>query len=377
MNRIKKIVIATSALVASTLIMCSAEEVKTTIEQFDEAVAATNISKIISMVSNKEIAQNVAFEKVIGKPELYQTWFAIAQIPTTNETYEAAAKDAVLALTDDFKWSPYDINDRAHFYFMKLERADQKAYAKMLNSALDAGNKMKFACVFANTWTIEKRNKNWYLVDINPELLAAYKRVVETASERALAGTLPPVVYASAIQKSYNLDPENTFVKFYNAEMFDYNDPEKYWYKGFIGIRDEVGTALRNKIISKVVAKDEAYAITIGKIEDSYVKTKNFTEKKVYPFLKNDKNKITTALYLKDNDKLVDSLAALDNSLDAKTLDEVIAVINTFDADYRAADVVKILKNINKKYTLKLYDDRDTWEPVLSKVRALIDTYNS
>lgn len=373
----KKMVIAASALVASTLTVCGAEEAKTSTERFDEAIAATNINKIISMVSKKEIAQDVAFEKVIGKPELYQTWFAVAQIPTTNETYEAAAKDAVLALTDDLKWNPYAIENRTHLYFKKLERADQKAYAKMLNSALDAGNKMIFACYFANTWTIQKNKKDWYLPDIDPELLAAYKRVVEIASEKALAGTLPPIVYQSAIFKTTILFPGNLFDKFYNAEMFDYNDPEKYFYAGFVGVRGEVGTALRNKIISKVVAKDEAFAMKIGKIEDNEVKTKNFTEKKVYPFLKNAKNKITTALYLKDNDKLVDTLAVLDNSLDAKTLDEVIAVINTFDADYRAADVVKILKNINKKYTLKLYDDRDIWEPVLSKVRAMIDTYNN
>jgi len=371
---IKTIIVA---CIAFTAIVCNSEEAKTPAEQFDEAVAAKNINTIMSMVSKKEIAQDVAFEKVIEKPALYKTWFYVAQTPTTNETYEAAAKDALFNLTDDLKWNPYSISGRVIPYFKKLERADQKAYAKMLNDAVDAGNKMIFACYFAHTWTIQKNKKDWYLANIDPELLTAYKHVVETASERALAGTLPPVAYHSAIYKSYILDPKNTFAKFYNAEMFDYDDREKYWFTGFIYRKGEIGTALRNKIIAKVVAKDEDLAMKIGKFEDNEVKTKSFTEKKVYPFLKNVKNKITTALYLKDNDKLVDSLTALDNSLDAKTLDSVVAVINIFDTDYRTADVVRILKNINKKYTLKLYDDRDTWEPILSKVRALIDTYNN
>ena len=59
--------------------------------------------------------------------------------------------------------------------------------------------------------------------------------------------------------------------------------------------------------------------------------------------------------------------------LTADQLENVIPVINSLDADYRAADVVKALRNINARYTIKLYDDRKTWEPILSKIRALID----
>ena len=66
----------------------------------------------------------------------------------------------------------------------------------------------------------------------------------------------------------------------------------------------------------------------------------------------------------------------IDSSIASELIEKVVAQINTFDPDYRAADVLKALRVINKKYTLKLYDDRDTWEPILSKVRALIDVYN-
>ena len=80
------------------------------------------------------------------------------------------------------------------------------------------------------------------------------------------------------------------------------------------------------------------------------------------------------ALLLKDNDKLLDALVKSTNDMTADEINAVIAMAVAFDADYRAVDVLKVLKNINSKYTLKLYDDRDTWEPILSKVRALIDT---
>jgi len=76
---------------------------------------------------------------------------------------------------------------------------------------------------------------------------------------------------------------------------------------------------------------------------------------------------------LDDGDKVLDALLVSTDYLTADDINYVIGKIVGFDADYRQADVVRILKNINAKYTLKLYDDRDTWEPILSKVRALID----
>ena len=80
------------------------------------------------------------------------------------------------------------------------------------------------------------------------------------------------------------------------------------------------------------------------------------------------------ALDINDTDKMLDALVASTADLTPEDITTIIEKVVTFDADYRTADVVKILKNINAKYTLKLYDDRDTWEPILSKVRALIDT---
>lgn len=80
------------------------------------------------------------------------------------------------------------------------------------------------------------------------------------------------------------------------------------------------------------------------------------------------------ALYLEDKDKIIDAFKSnLDLNIDAKNMNSLINIILSIDYDYRKNEVLSILKNINCKYTLKLYDDRDTWEPVLSKVRALIE----
>ncbi len=80
------------------------------------------------------------------------------------------------------------------------------------------------------------------------------------------------------------------------------------------------------------------------------------------------------ALEINDTDKMLDALLSSTADLTPEEITAIIEKVVALDADYRAADVVKILKNINAKYTLKLYDDRDTWEPILSKIRALIDT---
>ena len=85
------------------------------------------------------------------------------------------------------------------------------------------------------------------------------------------------------------------------------------------------------------------------------------------------KRKLDAALFCKNSDKMIDVLIACDDSLTAKDIEAVIVPLNGLDPNYRMADVLRALKAINQRYTLKLYDDRDAWEPVLSKIRAMID----
>lgn len=134
-------------------------------------------------------------------------------------------------------------------------------------------------------------------------------------------------------------------------------------------------SGLRKQYLASV-AENDFQLTTVALAQDKTDGNKKSTES-IYSKLTGLTSKLDTALYLGDNDKLVDVLMTIDNSIAPKLIGKAVARINTFDPDYRAADVLKALRVINKKYTLKLYDDRDTWEPILSKVRALIDTYNN
>lgn len=117
---------------------------------------------------------------------------------------------------------------------------------------------------------------------------------------------------------------------------------------------------------------EENFMIASAKIADRGLKTKATTES-IWPKLKDDTNKIKVALYLNDVDKLIDVLKTVSDKCNAETIESTISPINAVNAGYRTADIKLALMNINKKYTLKLYDDRDTWEPIISKVRAMID----
>jgi len=80
------------------------------------------------------------------------------------------------------------------------------------------------------------------------------------------------------------------------------------------------------------------------------------------------------AVETSDADKVLDVLEFVkQDTLDAETTYKMIVILNGQKADWRQADVLKALKNINSMYTIRLYDDRDAWEPVLSKLRAMIE----
>lgn len=116
----------------------------------------------------------------------------------------------------------------------------------------------------------------------------------------------------------------------------------------------------------------DALRVKIAMFIDGIAKNKAATES-VYGMFTDKNSKLAVALYLADKDKVIDAFAALDNTADAKLIDQALMTINALDIDYRADEVKKALRNVNAKYTLKLYEDRDSWEPVLSKVRAMIE----
>ena len=108
---------------------------------------------------------------------------------------------------------------------------------------------------------------------------------------------------------------------------------------------------------------------------DKYYKNKNATAT-VYEKIKDPELKIQLAVNLADNDKLIDALLNTPASVSAKTIESALPMLVDMPVGFREADMLQALKTINKRCTLKLYDDRDTWEPILSKIRAMIDVNN-
>lgn len=94
---------------------------------------------------------------------------------------------------------------------------------------------------------------------------------------------------------------------------------------------------------------------------------------KVYAIAPKSTDALDIALELNSNDKIIETLIKCDTTLTPAQIEKAILILNALDPDYKPAEILKALKAVNQRYTLNLYDDRDTWEPIISKVRALID----
>jgi hypothetical protein len=124
--------------------------------------------------------------------------------------------------------------------------------------------------------------------------------------------------------------------------------------------------------MAKSIIKPDV-AFEFSKRIDNKEKNKEMT-KRMYSVISKDIHLgLDAAKYLGDVDKVIDILLVAKEELTAEELSSVITMINALEIDYRKDDIVKALRNINGRYTLRLYDDQKTWEPVLSKIRALID----
>ena len=163
----------------------------------------------------------------------------------------------------------------------------------------------------------------------------------------------------------------NYVMKFFNPKFYDAKFGGLYWTMGHL--RDwtfgkaQLDAFMKNSTDAKLM---------YNYIMKQVLKTDRSKLFKTYfdKFATDPNVAFKVALEINDVDKMLDALVASTNGLTPEEITAIIEMVVALDADYRAADVVKILKNINAKYTLKLYDDRDTWEPILSKIRALIDT---
>ena len=343
------------------------------------AVAVTNAYKVIQCRDKKLIT----FEQVEvllgnGNPA-FTWWLAYNAIASSNETIRASTysklEDLALASAD------HDYRASNGLFVLGLRCNYSKARLASAKKLVAAGKKVHAIQVLLGQrpWSVHQGVANdefdeeyvSYIKEIYPTLAEAWIASEEDYAKRCPWASGLDIVLYSIHQASLarNFDTLDVFapkvVKFISARkdciLWTTTSRKESFFKK---CRDAAISSKLNTV---------GYRLKVAKCADKAEGDKKATLS-VYPDIVDGKTKVEVAIYLDDVDKMLDALVASTNDLGAEDISKVIEKIVVLDADYRTADVVKILKNINAKYTLKLYDDRDTWEPILSKIRALIDT---
>lgn len=178
-------------------------------------------------------------------------------------------------------------------------------------------------------------------------------------------------VMAFEASKDLQADDKSTptAMKWFDESMFnDINKPfrtNRYWVKYVLGQK------MLAAYIKNATDVEAVYGFITSKLDEANARA--ILADAWYKLGNDKRTALKTAVKIGNTDKIIDALLLTTDNITPKLLEAAIPMINSVDADYRADDIVRVLKNINAKYTLKLYDDRDAWEPVLSKVRAMIE----
>ena len=342
------------------------------------AVAVTNGNKVIQCRDKKLIT----FEQVeafLGNGNPAFAWqLAYNAIVSSDETLRASTysklEDLALASAD------HDYRASSSLYWLGHECHYSKARLSSVKKLVAAGKKVHAIRVLLGNlpWSVYQGTANdefdaeyvSYMKEIYPTLAEAW-----IASEEDYAKTCP---WASGLDIVEYARQQANLAR--NFESLDVFAPKVVKFITAKKDRD-----LWSKITSKASffkkCRDAAlsskintigYRLKVAKVADKVEGDKKATLS-IYPNIVDGKTKVEVALYLDDVDKLIDALKVVGDNLDAKTVKSIIAPLNNVNAGYRTDDLRLALANVNKKYTVKLYDDRDTWEPILSKIRAMID----
>lgn len=372
----------------------------TTVEQanavLDAAIAVTNNHAVNQLVLSKLVDTAYAHKAFLNAKRF--DWAArnacVADDVTLAKEVIAAMADAVVA-KDAAMAKGYNVN------------AAYDIVAKQfgLKAGEEAVNTLKFASA-EDAFLVEQAQK---ILDSEPadlsflgNLLSTWSNIKSIASAKkdafieanlaklkalALASTTDVNQYAELMLYFFRVRPDVLDASWVSELQF------KKFKSGRSGNnciyiyctqfdRSNAGKAAFSKKAAEVVlATDgtdgvaEDKLLGIAKALDSF-NGNTAAQEALYVKLTSENGKLAVAFALNDASKLIDVCLKISDKQDAKMIEKILTVLNSVDADFREADMKKALKNINKKYTTKLYEDRDTWEPILSKVRAMLDTYN-
>lgn len=334
---------------------------------FDAALAVSNYSRCVLFVVNKKVDINTAAAKYINAKVSYQHQNSLLRCnwpAATNMTARASMLEAM-----DFTSFADEVSKNGAYYIISYPneeiaglRTTPEGFALLKKIyAVDKPLAMSLAC---RVWSKLYSSQSPEMVNFCVEAYNACK-TEEKLTKLEWATMLNYAWYGAkdyawfeelAKQKKYKYDYNWIYVKSSRPEAQGFN-------AGYIDYL--IANVKPRKRVSKVLCQ-------FAKVMDKAAGNKNASAK-IFSHLHNSAEKLNVALYLNDADKIISTFAACDMSLTAKDIEAALPAINALDPNYKPAEVMTALKAVNQRYTLKLYDDRDTWEPVLSKIRAMID----
>lgn len=323
-------------------------------EVFDAAVVVTNCAKITAMVAQGKISLEDAVHKTVGKKPDTMTLAAFNGAPNaTNYTlqaevcagYDYAVVDSLVVRLILF---------RHQFVTTEVGKAEvARAYA---------ANKLLGAEIYCSTWDDAYRTA---FAQFSDEAYEAAKPLVKTQANSRQAS----IIWWYCFNRAHDYD---SFPAMYDKTLLDLTHPFLLIITTRPQYKQYMNDVLEAYKARKPSVGNDAKIILVSKVLDKVYENKSTTLAAV-DSLSCSKSKLGAALYCNDMDKVLEVLVACDTTLEAKDIEATLGPINALDPDYKPAEVLKALKAINQRYTLKLYDDRDAWEPVLSKIRAMID----
>ena len=331
------------------------------IEVFDAAVAATNCGRITSLVTLNKVSLEDAVHKTMGKLPLKMCRAAFAGSTATNYILIAEAARAIdftVAMNETETQSAREIVGMKGFVQNEPETA------KAILADIYAKDKLFGAEMYCSFW-----NSKWREAFLS-EGPAAYEAVKPLIKEKANTRQAA-ILWHYAIYWAHDYDGFN---EIYDKKLVN---PTWHWLYPKAATIPVVVQCMKDQLeVFKATLKpakgNNDIFLRVSKLLDQVNKDKTATFG-VIDYLATTKAKLAAALYCNDMDKVLEVLVACDTTLEAKDIEAALGPINALDPDYKPAEVLKALKAVNQRYTLKLYDDRDAWEPVLSKIRAMID----
>lgn len=331
------------------------------IEVFDAAVAATNTTRIRLLVENGKVSLEDAVHKTMDKRPLSMCKAAFVGSTATNYTLIAEAARAI-----DFTMTMDETESQSArgIVGMKGFVQNETETAKTILADIYAKDKLFGAEMYCSFWNRKFREA------FATEAQTAYEAVKSLIKEKANTRQAAIIWYYS-IFWAHDYDG---FTEIYDKKLIN---PTWYWLYPTSSTIPAVVPLMKDQLdVFKTNLKpsknNDKLFLRVSKPLDRVAGDKKATLG-VIDYLATTKTKLDAALYCNDMDKVLEVLVACDTTLEAKDIEAALGPINGLDPDYKPAEVLKALKAINQRYTLKLYDDRDAWEPVLSKIRAMID----